>query len=844
MEKFLKSNRFFHYFLFFLFMNIVVRLVNQFSYHVIPQIKEKGATYSYSQVSRVHRDREKITKKKVIELILYAVKEYHISVGEERYFERNLAKKILSQIHLKYNLNYVIVEGMNFAILDLGSELRSLFIPDVVDLDYLVHYINELSEDLDVFFASKEKKPDPESKARENKPLIASINGLLSVLDDHSSVLSAASYRDLRESTEGNFGGLGIMVSTLSDVLTVSDVFPKSPAERAGVLPKDKILSIDGVSTFNFDLDDLVNKMRGDPGSAVNLFLLSEGAMTPRVVKLVRETIQLNSVEPKVIEEKNGKILLIRINSFSIHTSDEVKLAVLKFFSRSLDNKGNILGIILDLRSNPGGLLDQAVKTADIFLDKGLIVSTYDRKSREVESATKSFLPLLCPISVLIDQDSASSSEILAAALQENGRAFVVGAPSYGKGSVQTIFELPDEMALKLTIAGYLTPTGRSIHGLGVVPDIELVSIVKKNLNENIIERERDDHEMSKEKRIYESQKGDVSKSFYKSLFKSYVLKDDLNKLRGNEKIDPDVLVSSFVFQTWPDRDRPKFKWKKARDSLLAMSEPLKDFLKKIEEEADSYLVNKHKISWLHDETPNDSELGGSLSSRIVSLNKHRVSKAESILAKIEIKNNSAQEIDRVSVFIKPYHSDRKFEKLIQHLAPYETRLESIEFSSTSFAEGMNFIDSYISVDADLVSDFSETHDHPSKNRSFVFVEKSENPNLIVSSSLVGEGASQDGLIEAKEKAVLKIRVLNDGDHPLNLNRFSLLNLSGEQVDLKTSSEGPKLLRPHEERFFYADLLVPNIKDETLRFGLIIDGNQFQSPYKKTLEVHAKSEKE
>ncbi len=308
------------------------------------------------------------------------------------------------------------------------------------------------------------------------------LNELLAGLDSHSALLTSDEYSELKQGTEGEFGGIGILVGIRDELLTVIKPLPNSPASRAGIRKRDRIIDIDGRSTFEFSLDQLVKHMRGDPDTRINLSLLRSGDMSPRQVQIRREVVQVDSISTRRLRAGNFPVLYIQAENFATRTATEIE-AALNAFKQHVPSR---YGVVLDLRGNPGGLLDQAVQVADLFISHGRILSTTGRRE-EIEHASYTRGETDYPLIVLIDADSASASEIVAGALQDQDRAFVVGQPSFGKGSVQTIFELPYGQALKLTIARYFTPTGRSIQDTGIYPHIWLQPVTRQDDNSNLL---------------------------------------------------------------------------------------------------------------------------------------------------------------------------------------------------------------------------------------------------------------------------------------------------------------------------------------------------------------------
>src|SRR5512137_1847908 len=301
------------------------------------------------------------------------------------------------------------------------------------------------------------------------KLIYGAINGMLASLDPHSSFMSPESYKEMKIDTKGAFGGLGIEISIKDGILTVISPIEDTPAFKAGIKAGDQILKIDDKFTKDLSIMDAVKRMRGQKGTKVTLTIMREGFEKPKEFPLVRDTIQVKSVKYKTLDEGFG---YIRIAQFQEKTDDDLVKA---FQDLKQKNNGKLRGLVLDLRNDPGGLLDQAVRVADHFLDEGqLIVYTEGREkdSKMRFVARKGSKEAHYPIVLLINGGSASASEIVAGALQDHKRAVVMGTQSFGKGSVQTIIPLSDNSGLRLTTARYYTPNGRSIQAKGITPDI------------------------------------------------------------------------------------------------------------------------------------------------------------------------------------------------------------------------------------------------------------------------------------------------------------------------------------------------------------------------------------
>jgi carboxyl-terminal processing protease len=298
------------------------------------------------------------------------------------------------------------------------------------------------------------------------------INGMLAGLDPHSAYMNAEQYRDMQAQTDGEFGGLGLEVTQQDGFIKVISPIDGTPAARANIKPNDLIIEINGKSVEGLSLDTAVDEMRGVPGSTIALTIKQADKPKPVVMTLTRQVINVPSVHSALY----GDVGYIRLSVFSQNADQGIRDAIAKLKTQSHDH---IRGYILDLRNNPGGLLDQAVAVANDFMNTGEIVSTRARhpEDSEVWSAKPDGdLVGNAPMVVLINPGSASASEIVSGALQDNRRAIVMGQRSFGKGSVQTVIPLPDNSAMRLTTARYFTPSGRSIQDLGITPDIQVAS--------------------------------------------------------------------------------------------------------------------------------------------------------------------------------------------------------------------------------------------------------------------------------------------------------------------------------------------------------------------------------
>ena len=324
-------------------------------------------------------------------------------------------------------------------------------------------------------------KKDYVEPVSDKKLLEDAVKGMLSGLDPHSAYLDAEEYQELKEGTTGQFGGLGIEVTMENGFIKVVSPIDDTPAQKAGIKAGDLIIKLDDKPVKGMTLTEAVKHMRGAPGSKILLFVVREGLDAPLKITITRDIIKVKSVKSRMLEKNYG---YVRISSFQSGTGEALKEALANL---KKENKGNLKGLVLDLRNNPGGVLNAAVEVSDAFIRSGLIVYTEGRiaNSQMRFSAAPDDLIDDAPIVVLINAGSASASEIVAGALQDSKRAIIMGEKSFGKGSVQTILPTNNGSAVKLTTARYFTPSGRSIQAKGIEPDVALAHVKLESLDKD-----------------------------------------------------------------------------------------------------------------------------------------------------------------------------------------------------------------------------------------------------------------------------------------------------------------------------------------------------------------------
>ena len=390
-------------------------------------------------------------------------------------------------------------------------------------------------EDLRVFAESfKRIRSSYVDEITDQDLLILAIKGMLAELDPHSVYLDKEAIKNFEESTSGNYGGLGIEIIKEQSFIKVISPIDDTPASRAGIESGDLITNLDGISVKGMSISDAVKIMRGEPETNISLSILKKGSSEVIDLNLTRQLVKVSSVSQRYLEEGFG---YLRISQFQARTAQEVREAIIK-----LKDSGNLNGLIIDLRNNPGGILRASVDVADTFLEKGLIVYTLGRleESQNRYEARPGDMLSGLPIVTLVNEGSASASEILAGALQDQERSIVMGTNTFGKGSVQTIIPITETRAVKLTTARYFTPNGRSIQAEGIIPDINVprhrvtprnrnnLKISEKTLSGHLTNKNSDGEKVDNKTKREESD----------LIFRDFQLYQALNVLTGLHKLN------------------------------------------------------------------------------------------------------------------------------------------------------------------------------------------------------------------------------------------------------------------------------------------------------------------
>ncbi len=428
---------------------------------------------------------------------------------------------------MKSSLGYSLVLGTGIVIgttLSIGTTV--LAEREAIDHTRVTLPLDDLRTFSEVFGKVKQ---DYVEDVEDSKLLEGAIRGMLAGLDPHSAYLNREEFKELQVGTTGQFGGLGIEVTMEDGFVKVVTPIDDTPAQRAGMQAGDLIIRLDDTPVKGLSLNDAVKLMRGKPGTDIVLTVVREGESAPLTITITRDIIKVKSVKSRTLEPGFG---YLRITSFQTKTGDQVRKAVAE-----LRKEQSLKGLVLDLRNNPGGVLGAAVSVSDTFLEKGLIVYTEGRaEDAELKfKASPGDLLKGAPMIVLVNEGSASASEIVAGALQDHKRAVIMGSTTFGKGSVQTIFPMSNQSAVKITTARYYTPSGRSIQAEGIVPDIKVdpvkVEAVARNGN-HVKEADLTGHlENGNGSKPDKAEKKDQEQESLAS--KDYALNEALNLLKG-----------------------------------------------------------------------------------------------------------------------------------------------------------------------------------------------------------------------------------------------------------------------------------------------------------------------
>jgi carboxyl-terminal processing protease len=671
----------------------------------------------------------------------------------------------------------LVDETPNEAIVTVGTETRTFRLDDVTSLWELSFALRDVFRFLETRISAEVDRRDVE---------YAAVNGMLSKLDPHSVLLEPKFSQEMKLNTKGEFGGLGIVISIRESALTVISPIDGTPADRAGVKAQDKIVKIGEESTVNMGLDEAVERLRGKPGTPVTIWILRKGWEEPQKLDIVRDIIKVDSVTHQALEPTAAvpaqnqaagpRLGYVKIKQFQGHTADDVAEAV-----ATMEKKGKLSGLVLDLRNNPGGLLDQAVEVSNLFLNDGVIVVTQEggqggerREIRAQQRAGKIDLPVV----VLVNGGSASASEIVAGAIKNRGRGIIVGDQTFGKGSVQQLYDFPDQSSLKLTIGQYLTPGDESIQSIGITPDVSILAILAHEKNELNLLPDEHTREEDLDRHLDDSARIKKSEARYKLAYLAEALDDAERERRdASTKFEEDfeIRLSKRLLQKAPYA---------TRDQMLNGIQPVIDEVTTEEERKIDEALLKLGVDWTRGAP---GAQGGKLAARVISA--EPVTAGGTLKLTVEAQNVGNAPLHRVRANTNAtigLFSDREllFGKLepgamrswsVEMKVPKElqSRKDLIRLNFTDDAKDLAKLDVPITIDGVPRPRFSYA----------LFIDDAR-------------GGNGDGLLQTGESVDLVVSIKNTGSGPSDEPMALLKNLGNAEAFIETGRQKLDKLAP------------------------------------------------
>jgi carboxyl-terminal processing protease len=690
------------------------------------------------------------------------------------------------------------------AVVQVNTQTKTFAIPKFESLW-------EMSFKLKEVFKFIQDNLEPREDLKLNEVEYAVINGMLNTLDPHSSLLSPEFYKDMQTQTGGKFGGLGIVIGIRDGGLTVISPIDNTPASRAGIKSGDKILRIDDESTVNMELDDAVDKMRGDPDTQVTIFVSRNGWNEPKKLTLTRAIIKIESVESQLLSNKVG---YVKIKNFQANTHSDLVDQLDKLKKQA----GGLNGLVLDLRGNPGGLLDQAIKISDTFLKEGTIVSTvgFGNKLREENKAHASNTEPDYPIVVLVDPGSASASEIVSGALKNLNRAIIVGDTTFGKGSVQVIYDLSDGSAVKLTIAQYLTPGDISIQSVGITPDIQLLPVTVDAKGADLFQPEKITREADLDAHLNHdtAKKGAPPSTLVRYLEARPPEFDPKKPIEDEEKFKEDFPIKfaqKLLKATGTTFSRPEFL-QKIKPTIEQSTE---QELKPVAEE-----LAKFGVDWSQGDTPKDAKLGVQITTNKPG---NAVQAGDKVEVTATVTNNGPSPVYRLHALSDSDNGflyDREF--IFGKLNPGESKSWKVEIEIPKHAVAREdaFKLKFGSGDMELPTQAQtkiKTTPLPAPHFAFLYH---------IDDTAKGNG---DGVLQPGESASMKLRVTNTGAGASEKTSAYLRNLSKADLFLTKGRTEPLAIPAGQEQLFEFTFDVKAVPEQGLKVGIEIYDETFKT---------------
>ncbi len=741
---------------------------------------------------------EKNTTTQIVSPVISYVNKYYIDKNKIEPVE--MLKEGLSK--LEQIIDEVLIEfpenrkSKNFTVQVMDNR-KSFNYKNITDIKDLTGIFDEVF----AYIGANYQPPDKTYLEIE----YAVVDAILKTLDSNSGIITPKIYKEFMIETEGSFGGLGIVIGIREGQLTVISPIEGTPAYLAGVKSKDKIVQIEDGSTINMSLLEAVSKLRGPKGTKVNIHVMREGFSNPKKFTIKRATIKIESVDAFVLEEN---ILYIKLRDFQKNSLSSIKEKANKLTG---DNINSADGIILDLRGNPGGLLEQSKKISDLFLQSGNIVSTQIGNDKKTYSASNDFYEYRGKIVVLVDSGSASASEIVAGALKNNNRALIVGEQTFGKGTVQQIFNLKDNAALKLTIASYLTPGDISIQDIGITPDIALQRVTLSKDNIDLIPNQSRNSDDIDSLQSIETPKHSIKFLEINTDPEQDLVEEALNSKQKLDKISSDfaVLLSINIIKN------------------SASPDTLSDF-NFIENEINKYSINEEKkislklkdlsIDWSQsDNYKNTSEIA-------VNINKSKtiVKAGDKIDISIDVKNIGASPIQRLYAVTdsdNPVFNNKEY--IFGKISAGQTKTWTNSFEIPKWALSRD--DKVELIFKDYNKNTINTYNVNVKTKQLPRPRFAFNYEIFDDGKL-GTKGNGNGIPEVNEIIGLKLKLKNIGNGVSEKSTLLLKNNVGEDLYLKKGRIKIEDIKPGEvkEGTFLFSINKP-IKNLDLEFQIVDD---------------------
>ncbi|MDP2342855.1 MAG: MXAN_5808 family serine peptidase [Deltaproteobacteria bacterium] len=726
--------------------------------------------------TRADVEKEALSELRVFNRVVLLVKEQYVEPNRIR--PKEMLRASLDAV--EKSVPEVLVEDVDDDTIKVsvgngsGTEQRVFDIHDVTSLWELSFRLSSIFRFLETRISAEVDKKDVE---------YAAVNGMLSKLDPHSVLLEPRFSQEMKLSTKGEFGGLGIVISIRDGGLTVISPIDGTPADQVGIKAQDKIVKIGEESTVNMGLDEAVERLRGKPATTITIWVLRKGWEEPRRFDIVRAIIKVDAVTV----ERTGDFAYVKIKQFAGHVAEDVVAGVEKAEKAS---KAPLKGMILDMRNNPGGLLDQAIEVSNLFLKDGVLVVTQEGQAkdgrREVMARAKN-QRIDLPVVVLVNGGSASASEIVAGALKNRGRGFIVGDQTFGKGSVQQLYDFPDSSSLKLTIGQYLTPGDESIQSVGITPDLLLHPILaadKENLNllpdEHTREEDLDRH-------LDDLARTKTNKAFYELAYLAEsVDKDEAERRDASSKLTEDFeikLAKRLLDQVPLSSSSSAIV---GRDQMRVFAKPIVDEVSAEEDKRIDAALLKLGVDWTKG-VPSTGKLG------LTIIESKPVRAGETLQLTLEARNDGLAPLYRVrgnTTSTLGYLADREF--LFGRIEPGQSKRFTVDVKMPKELQGRrDLVRVAVADDAHALSSI----DIP------VTTEGLERPRFsyglfIDDAKGIGTDGNGDGLLQLGESVALVVGIKNTGKGESVEPTALLKNLGGAEVFIDLGRQKLEALPP------------------------------------------------